>query len=210
MFKLAPLGPQARLLLSSILSVVSITKHSKTKTEARSTQISKTKHPRSKRKDPKSRKRSTKNSKTKTPKSRKRSTQKLETGLSFINTRPTLIQQESSTIANRMQFKSTQVVNHFRGCVGGRCFGRDQKTENAQTISRMKVKNDHRSKFSNLSNWKEEAWKKSGLQRESNPWPSHCRCVALPTELWSYTLGARSIYWVHISREEWNDVKYMK
>ena len=24
----------------------------------------------------------------------------------------------------------------------------------------MKVKNDHRSKFSNLSNWKEEAWKK--------------------------------------------------
>ena len=29
----------------------------------------------------------------------------------------------------------------------------------------MKVKSDHRSKFSNLSNWKEEAWKKSGLQR---------------------------------------------
>ena len=28
----------------------------------------------------------------------------------------------------------------------------------------MKVKCDHRSKFSNLSNWKEEAWKKSGLQ----------------------------------------------
>ena len=27
----------------------------------------------------------------------------------------------------------------------------------------MRVKNDHRSKFSNLSNWKEEAWKKSGL-----------------------------------------------
>ena len=24
----------------------------------------------------------------------------------------------------------------------------------------MKVKNDHRSEFSNLSNWKEEAWKK--------------------------------------------------
>ena len=37
----------------------------------------------------------------------------------------------------------------------------------------MKVKCDHRSKFSNLSNWKEEAWKKkkkkkkSGLQRDS-------------------------------------------
>ena len=39
--------------------VVSKTKHSKTKTEARSTQISKTKHPRSRTKTPKSRKRST-------------------------------------------------------------------------------------------------------------------------------------------------------
>ena len=74
----------------------------------------------------------------------------------------------------------------------------------------LKVKNDHRSNFSNLSNWKEEAWKKkSGLQRDSNPWPPCCRCVALPTELWSHTLGARSIYWVHISHEEWNDVKYI-
>ena len=36
----------------------------------------------------------------------------------------------------------------------------------------MKVKSDHRSKFSNLSHWKEEAW-----------------CDALPTELWSHTLG---------------------
>ena len=52
--------------------------------------------------------------------------------------------------------------------------------------------------------------KKSGLQRDSNPWPPRCRCVALPTELWSHTLGARSIYWDHISREEWNDVNYMK
>ena len=61
------------------------------------------------------------------------------------------------------------------------------------------MKNDHRSKFSNLSNWKEEAWKKkSGLQRDSNPWPPRYRCDALPTELWSHTLGARSIYWVHI------------
>ena len=62
----------------------------------------------------------------------------------------------------------------------------------------MKVKDDHRSKFSNLSNWKEEAWKISGLQRDSNPWPPRYRCDALPTELWSHTLGARSIYWVHI------------
>ena len=34
-------------------------------------------------------------------------------------------------------------------------------------------------------------------------------CDALSTELWSHTLRARSIYWVHISREEWNDVKYI-
>ena len=27
----------------------------------------------------------------------------------------------------------------------------------------MKVKNDHCSKFSNLSNWREEAWKKKSL-----------------------------------------------
>ena len=31
----------------------------------------------------------------------------------------------------------------------------------------MKVKSDHRSKLSNLSNWKEEVWKISGLQRDS-------------------------------------------
>ena len=31
------------------------------------------------------------------------------------------------------------------------------------------MKNDHHSEFSNLSNWKEEALKKSGLQRDSNP-----------------------------------------
>ena len=51
----------------------------------------------------------------------------------------------------------------------------------------MRVKSDHRSKFSNLSNWKEEAWKKkSGLQRDSNPWPLRYWCDALPTELWIY------------------------
>ena len=29
----------------------------------------------------------------------------------------------------------------------------------------MKVKSDHRSEFSNLSNWKEEAWKYQGFNR---------------------------------------------
>ena len=40
--------------------------------------------------------------------------------------------------------------------------------------------------------------KKSGLLRDSNPWPPRYRCDALPTELWSHTLGTRSINWVHI------------
>ena len=30
--------------------------------------------------------------------------------------------------------------------------------------------------------------KKSGLQRDSNPWPPRYQCHALPTELWSHTL----------------------
>ena len=38
----------------------------------------------------------------------------------------------------------------------------------------IKVKNDHRSIFSNLSNWKEEAWKKSGLQRAIRLLLSNC------------------------------------
>ena len=115
------------------VGVVSKTKHSKTKTEARSTLDRKRRPLNLEKEAPKTRKRSTLD--------RKRSTQKLDTGLSFINTRPMLTQQESSTITNRMQLKSTQVVNAFlplRGRSGGRpCFGRDQKTENAQTISRM-------------------------------------------------------------------------
>ena len=72
----------------------------------------------------------------------------------------------------------------------------------------MNVKSDHCSKLSSLSNWKVEAWKiKSGLQQDSNLLPPRYRCDALPTELWSHTLGARSIYWVHIfpcSEVMWN------
>ena len=37
----------------------------------------------------------------------------------------------------------------------------------------MKVKNDHRSKFSNLTNWKEEAWKNqgfNGIRTPLKPW----------------------------------------
>ena len=89
--------------------------------------VSKTKHSkrRPKHEAPKSRKRSTLISKTKHPKTRKRRPQKLEnedpkleTGLSFINWLESLllIQQESSTITNRMQFKSTQVVGFCTLC----------------------------------------------------------------------------------------------
>ena len=35
------------------------------------------------------------------------------------------------------------------------------------------------------------------------------RCDAPPTELWSQTLGARSICFLHIFCEKWNDVKYI-
>ena len=62
----------------------------------------------------------------------------------------------------------------------------------------MKVKIKHRSKFSNLSNWKEEAWKNQGFNGIQTCDLRKYRCDALPTELWSHTLRARSIYWVHI------------
>ena len=57
----------------------------------------------------------------------------------------------------------------------------------------LKVISDRRSDFQ----FKQLEWKslkkKSRLQRDSNPWPPRYRCDALPTELWSHTLGARSI-----------------
>ena len=71
----------------------------------------------------------------------------------------------------------------------------------------MKVKSDHCSKVSNLSNWKEEAWKNIRGATGFEPVTSQYRCDAWPTELWSHTLGARSICWVHIflcSEMMWN------
>ena len=38
-----------------------------------------------------------------------------------------------------------------------------QKEPENVFLNLIKVKNDHRSKFSNLSNWKEEAWKNQGF-----------------------------------------------
>ena len=71
----------------------------------------------------------------------------------------------------------------------------------------MKVKNDHGTKFSNLSNWKENALKKSGLQQVQTCDLREYWHDALPGELWSHTLGARSIFIGFISsHEEWNNV----
>ena len=41
--------------------------------------------------------------------------------------------------------------------------GKNDKKFSCFLLSSLKVKNDHRSKFFNLSNWKEEAWKNQGL-----------------------------------------------
>ena len=103
-----------------------------------------------------------------------------------------------------------------------------------QSMSMLKVKSDHRSKFSNLSNWKDEAWKTSvvdeseewssqeifqfkqlegrrlkiwGLQRDSNPWPPRYRCDARPTERRSHTLGGQFVRWLHIS-VDWASHRY--
>ena len=76
----------------------------------------------------------------------------------------------------------------------------------------MKVKSDHRSKFSNLSNWKEEAWKKKKIQGFNGIRTRDLRdTVAMLYQLsYEATHWERGqFYWVHISREEWNDVKYI-
>ena len=45
----------------------------------------------------------------------------------------------------------------------GRKRARERRRGILLRLSDMKVKSDHRSKFSNLSNWKEEAWKNQGF-----------------------------------------------
>ena len=56
----------------------------------------------------------------------------------------------------------------------------------------MKVKSDHRSRFSNLSNWKEETWKISGLQQDLNPLPVVEFIILLCNEM------MRNIFEIHI------------
>ena len=114
------------------------TRKRSTQDRKRSTLNSKTKHPNLENEAPKTRKRSTLSRKGSTQKPRHQSVlYKPETN---VNTAEIKRDNEYS-ITNRVQFKSTQAVNAFpplRGRPGGRLyFGRDQKSENAQTISRM-------------------------------------------------------------------------
>ena len=69
----------------------------------------------------------------------------------------------------------------------------------------MKVKNDHRSKFSNLSNWKEEAWKKQDFNG------IRTRDLRVTGAL-LYQLSYEATHWERgqfIEFKEWNDVKYI-
>ena len=73
----------------------------------------------------------------------------------------------------------------------------------------MKVKNDHRSKFSNLSIWKEEAWKKSRLQQDSNPWPPRIPVRCSTNWAMKPYIGSEVNLLSSFSREEWNDMRYI-
>ena len=72
----------------------------------------------------------------------------------------------------------------------------------------IKVKNGHRSKFSNSSNWK-EAWKNQGFNgiRTRDLRDTGAMLYQLSYEATHWERG--QFYWVHISHEEWNDVKYI-
>ena len=73
----------------------------------------------------------------------------------------------------------------------------------------MKVKSDHRSKFSNLSNWKEEAWKNQGFNgiRTRDLRDTGAMLYQLSYEATRWERG-QFIEFI-LSREEWNDVKYI-
>ena len=73
----------------------------------------------------------------------------------------------------------------------------------------VKVKCDHRSKFSNLSNWKEEAWKKSGLQRDSNPWPPRIPVRCSTNWAMKPHIGSKVNLLSSSLPVQWNHVKYI-
>ena len=74
----------------------------------------------------------------------------------------------------------------------------------------MKVKNDHRTEFSNLSIWKEDAWKKKIGIRTRDLRDTGAMLYQLSYKA-THILGERSINWVHIFPwgVEWCE-KYMK
>ena len=74
----------------------------------------------------------------------------------------------------------------------------------------FKVKNDRHSKFPNLSNWKEEAWKNQGFNgiRTRNLHDTGAMLYQLSYEATHWERG-QFIDWVYISREEWDDAKYI-
>ena len=86
-------------------------------------------------------------------------------------------------------YRDTEVVS--RVVIQHECSWKVLGHQFSLTSFRRKVKSDHRSKFSNLS-----------------PWPPHHKCDALPTELWSHTMGARSTL-LSSYPVQWNDVKYI-
>ena len=72
----------------------------------------------------------------------------------------------------------------------------------------MKVKSDRRSKFSNLSNWKDEAWENQGF---NVIWTHDLR----DTGAMLYQLSCEATHWEQVNLlssylpVQWNDVKFI-
>ena len=81
--------------------------------------------------------------------------------------------------------------------------------EHDQIKPKKKVKCDHRSKFSNLSNWKEEAWKKirasTGFEPMTSAIPVRC------STNWAMKphIGSKVNLLSSYLPVEWNDVKFI-
>ena len=76
----------------------------------------------------------------------------------------------------------------------------------------MKVESDHHSKFSNLRNWKEEAWKISGLQRDSNPYNMNFIYISRNGFIWITNVIHKSFTSTQVLgiQEDWIKSKLIK
>ena len=72
----------------------------------------------------------------------------------------------------------------------------------------MKVKSDHRSKFSNLSNWKEEAWKKIQCFNEIRTRDLRDTGAMLYRAMKPH-IGSEVNLLSSYLRVQWNDVKFL-